>query len=479
MGVPGVANVAIWGQRDRQLQVQVDPERLRRNDVSLAQRHRDRRQRPAGSRRSRSSTRRPRAPAASSTARTSASASSTSCPFAHARATWRQVPVDGAAAAAAARRRRDRRRGPSAADRRRGRRRRRRGLHARRREAARREHAGRHAPASSDALASCGRASAGVHDRLERLPPGELHRDGDRQPAAALLHRRRCSSRSCWPRSSCSGAPARDRLVVDPALADRGAARPRPDAARRSTRSSSRGSPSRCGAVVDDAVGGRAEHGARACARSARPGSDTVDQRASCSTRAVPMRSATGLRDADRPAARCCRCSSVGGLTGAFAAPARAVLRAGGAGVDGGGADASTPGARADAVLAAAAPAAPHVAARRAAAARPTGALARGSIGARRGTALVAAGAVLLVAVGSRSLPLHQRGSAPSFKDRSCWSSWDGDAEHVAARDGPHHGAGRRPSCARVPGVRDGRRPRRPRHHVRPGRSGSARASCG
>ena len=37
MGVPGVANVAIWGQRDRQLQVQVDPERLRKNDVSLAQ----------------------------------------------------------------------------------------------------------------------------------------------------------------------------------------------------------------------------------------------------------------------------------------------------------------------------------------------------------------------------------------------------------------------------------------------------------
>ena len=30
MGVPGVANVAIWGQRERQLQVQVDPERLRR-----------------------------------------------------------------------------------------------------------------------------------------------------------------------------------------------------------------------------------------------------------------------------------------------------------------------------------------------------------------------------------------------------------------------------------------------------------------
>lgn len=37
MGVPGVANVSIWGQRDRQLQVQVDPERLRDQDVSLLQ----------------------------------------------------------------------------------------------------------------------------------------------------------------------------------------------------------------------------------------------------------------------------------------------------------------------------------------------------------------------------------------------------------------------------------------------------------
>ncbi|TAH48447.1 MAG: efflux RND transporter permease subunit [Chloroflexota bacterium] len=37
MGVPGVSNVAIWGLRDRQLQVQVDPERLRAHDVSLLQ----------------------------------------------------------------------------------------------------------------------------------------------------------------------------------------------------------------------------------------------------------------------------------------------------------------------------------------------------------------------------------------------------------------------------------------------------------
>ena len=37
MGIPGVANVSIWGQRERQLQVQVDPERLRDEGVTLAQ----------------------------------------------------------------------------------------------------------------------------------------------------------------------------------------------------------------------------------------------------------------------------------------------------------------------------------------------------------------------------------------------------------------------------------------------------------
>jgi CzcA family heavy metal efflux pump len=37
MGVPGVANVSIWGQRDQQLQVQVDPERLRDQNVTLNQ----------------------------------------------------------------------------------------------------------------------------------------------------------------------------------------------------------------------------------------------------------------------------------------------------------------------------------------------------------------------------------------------------------------------------------------------------------
>ncbi len=37
LGVPGVANVAIWGQRERQLQVQIDPDLLRAHNVSLDQ----------------------------------------------------------------------------------------------------------------------------------------------------------------------------------------------------------------------------------------------------------------------------------------------------------------------------------------------------------------------------------------------------------------------------------------------------------
>ncbi len=37
MGLTGVANVAIWGQRDRQLQVQVDPEKLKNYGVTLSQ----------------------------------------------------------------------------------------------------------------------------------------------------------------------------------------------------------------------------------------------------------------------------------------------------------------------------------------------------------------------------------------------------------------------------------------------------------
>jgi Cu/Ag efflux pump CusA len=37
LGLPGVANVAIWGQRDRQLQVVVNPKKLHRNNLTLNQ----------------------------------------------------------------------------------------------------------------------------------------------------------------------------------------------------------------------------------------------------------------------------------------------------------------------------------------------------------------------------------------------------------------------------------------------------------
>ena len=37
LGVPGVANVSIWGERARQLQVQVDPQKLSDANVSLQQ----------------------------------------------------------------------------------------------------------------------------------------------------------------------------------------------------------------------------------------------------------------------------------------------------------------------------------------------------------------------------------------------------------------------------------------------------------
>ena len=51
MGVPGVANVAIWGQREQQLQVQVDPQRLREQRRVARARSSGRPATPCGSRR--------------------------------------------------------------------------------------------------------------------------------------------------------------------------------------------------------------------------------------------------------------------------------------------------------------------------------------------------------------------------------------------------------------------------------------------
>ena len=79
LGVPGVANVAIWGERQQMLQVQVDPERLAANGVTLDQVMKATADAlDAGL----SSTRAVpwSAPAGSSTPRTSDSGSVTSCP---------------------------------------------------------------------------------------------------------------------------------------------------------------------------------------------------------------------------------------------------------------------------------------------------------------------------------------------------------------------------------------------------------------
>ena len=51
LGVPGVANVSVWGMRDQQLQVQVDPERLRQPRASPSARSWSRPATPRWSRR--------------------------------------------------------------------------------------------------------------------------------------------------------------------------------------------------------------------------------------------------------------------------------------------------------------------------------------------------------------------------------------------------------------------------------------------
>ena len=80
LAVPGVSNVAIWGQRERQLQVQVDPDKLTGQEVTLEQVISSHRQRPVGLAAHLPRGVDARGPAASSTPRRSASASSTTCP---------------------------------------------------------------------------------------------------------------------------------------------------------------------------------------------------------------------------------------------------------------------------------------------------------------------------------------------------------------------------------------------------------------
>ena len=94
MGVPGVANVAICGQREQQLQVQVDPEQLRDAERLARPGHRDDRQRALGLAAELPRGVDARAPAGSSTPPTSGSASSTSR-RSRRRTTWRRFERRG------------------------------------------------------------------------------------------------------------------------------------------------------------------------------------------------------------------------------------------------------------------------------------------------------------------------------------------------------------------------------------------------
>ena len=280
-GHPGVANVAIWGHRDRQLQVLVDPARLRRNHVSLAQRRRHRGQRPARvaadvpQRVDAGHRRLPRRPNQRLGVRHI-------LPFAGP-TTWRQVPVEGSVRHAA-RRRRDRRRGPSAADRRRRRRRRRarRRAAARRREAAGHEHARPHPPARRRAATRWGPAWPGCGSTRARSGPAsfiETALDHLRLAliiAAALVALVLAAFLMQWR------AVVICLVAIPLSLAD-GAARARPhrrhdERARRRGAGRSRSAPS----STTPSAGCRTWRAP--CARSARPGA--IGRRAaSCSTR--------------------------------------------------------------------------------------------------------------------------------------------------------------------------------------------------
>ena len=222
MGVPGVANVAIWGQREQQLQVQVDPARLAGERRHARPGHRDHRQRPVGvaadlprgvdpghrrvHRHAEPAPRRPARPAdhdARGPRRRSSS-----------RTTARTRH-------AAPRRRGRRGRGPPAADRRRRVRRRPRPA-ARRREVPGGQHPRGDPRRRGGARRPRARPVRGRGRHVTSSGRRELHRDGDRQPA-----RRRCSSAWCCSllgaRSRCcsTGGPRSISARRHPAVARR------------------------------------------------------------------------------------------------------------------------------------------------------------------------------------------------------------------------------------------------------------------
>ena len=194
MSVPGVANVAIWGQRDKQFQVLVDPDRLRAHGVTLDAVIAGRRATPPRS-----------APAASSTRRTSGWPSATLSPIAEPRrpgaapsspsaaarrcgsATWPTSPIGSPAAH---RRRGHQRRPRPAAD---------------RREAAAGQHARRDPRASRRPSRRCGPACTDVEiDPTIFRPATFIERSLDNL-THALLARLRAGGRRSWSRSCSTG----------------------------------------------------------------------------------------------------------------------------------------------------------------------------------------------------------------------------------------------------------------------------------
>ena len=203
--VPGVANVAIWGERIQMLPGAGRARQAQANTASRSTghgRHRGRARRGAAAVLRR---RRHRHRAVSSRPRTSASPSGTCCPSSP-RTTWRRCSStneDGKSAAPG--RRGGRRGGPPAADRRRGHQRRP-GPDADRREAA----VGQHAPGHRGRRGRRWRSCAGpARHRVDTtiFRPATFIEDGDRQP-----HGRRCSSAACsWCWSSACSCRVADR----------------------------------------------------------------------------------------------------------------------------------------------------------------------------------------------------------------------------------------------------------------------------
>ena len=202
MGVPGVANVSIWGLRDQQLQVQVDPATLAGRKVTLNQIIRTTGNAQVVS---------PLSFLEASTPGTGGFIESPQQRLQVRHLLERiadpgelaKVPVEGTNGAAAAGRRVHHRGGPPAADRR-CRRQRRAWPAAGRREVPRREHARGYRGRRECAGDAAARIDRNEHGYV-RFPPRRLHFRRARQYRSGFTHRRHLDARSHCSRCGCNG----------------------------------------------------------------------------------------------------------------------------------------------------------------------------------------------------------------------------------------------------------------------------------